>query len=66
MPFFSNNKFFLKKTPLRKSSFPKRNGFDQNEELKFEIDKIKLNIGDLQSVFEDGEWIPGKIKSFFL
>lgn len=60
MPFFSNNKFSSKKIPHRKSCFPKRKDSEQNEELKFEIDKIKLNIGDLQSVFEDGEWIPGK------
>lgn len=59
MPFFSNNKFSSKKIPHRKSTFPKRKDSEPNEDLKFEIDKIKLNIGDLQSVFEDGEWIPG-------
>lgn len=61
MPLFSSNKFSPKKIPQRKSrNNPKKKPIPGQEEEKFENDKIKLNIGDQQCVFDDGEWIPGK------
>ncbi|XP_054283957.1 protein chibby homolog 1 isoform X2 [Macrosteles quadrilineatus] len=59
MPLFSSNKFLSKKTPQRKTfhNFPKRKAGEE-ENLKFEIDKIRINVGEQRAVFEDGEWIP--------
>ncbi|XP_066595169.1 protein chibby homolog 1 [Prorops nasuta] len=70
MQFFTN-KFSPKKTPTRKASVflankdlsPKR----IEKELGLEIGPIRLRLGDQESVFEAGLWIPetGKISGTF-
>lgn len=61
MPLFSSSKFSPKKTPQRKTcqNFSKIKANAQDEELKLDVETIKLNIGDQMTVFTDGEWISG-------
>jgi hypothetical protein len=69
MPIFFN-KFNPKKTPPRKaplsavhSSLSSKRA---QEELGLNIGEIKLRLGGVESVFEDGEWITGEIFYFKL
>lgn len=63
MPLFSN-KFSPKKTPTRKAATslarkdlsPKR----IEKELGPEVGPIKLRLGDQETVFKEGAWIPGE------
>lgn len=63
MPLFSN-KFAPKKAPVRKSIISEigRDVDSFNEKELLEKDSIiKLCLGDQQTVFENGQWIPGII-----
>lgn len=68
MPLFSSNKFLPKKIPPRKIStnFPKVAGNGQDEEMRLDVEKIHLQIGDQLTVFEDGDWIPGILHNILL
>lgn len=63
MPLFSS-KFSPKKTPPRKAPVslsntnlsPKR----LEKELGPEVGPIRICLGEMQAVFENGVWIPGK------
>lgn len=67
MPLFFN-KFSPKKTPTRKASVflanknlsPKR----IEKELGPEVGPIRLRLGDQETVFEAGLWIPGGTNIF--
>ena len=62
MPLFSSN-FFPKKPSPRKTELPvinKELGQEKaSQEVGLEIGPIKLNLGDQESVFDNGEWVPG-------
>lgn len=64
MPFFSNfgNKFSPKKAPLRKNI----NNISREdlEELVLGQRTIQLRLGTQELLFENGEWTPGKTKTF--
>ncbi|XP_075231887.1 beta catenin antagonist chibby [Lycorma delicatula] len=55
MPLFSN-KFSLKKTPQRKQIFTALK--KDSSPLVLDIEPIKIKLGEQESVFEDGDWIP--------
>lgn len=63
MPLFSN-KFSPKKTPTRKVGvFLANKNFSPKrieKELGPNIGPIRLKLGDQETVFESGSWIPGK------
>ncbi|KAG8221887.1 hypothetical protein J437_LFUL006705 [Ladona fulva] len=60
MPLFFN-KFNPKKTPPRKAPLSAvHSGLSAKraqEELGADIGEIKLKLGDIESVFEDGDWV---------
>ena len=62
MPLFSS-KFFPKKPSARKtelSVIEKELGPEKaSQEVGLEIGPIKLKLGDQESVFDNGEWVPG-------
>jgi hypothetical protein len=58
MPFFSN-KFFPKKPAPRKVQLSAINREFVPEDLGLEVGPIKLKLGDQESVFVNGEWVPG-------
>ncbi|KAG8317445.1 Protein chibby 1 [Homalodisca vitripennis] len=59
MPLFSSNKFSPKKIPQRKAnSFSRQKLVEEEGESRLDIGNVKLNIGEQQFVFEDGEWTP--------
>jgi hypothetical protein len=63
MPLFSN-KFLPKKPTPRKVELSVINKELQPEkasqEVGLEIGPIKLKLGDQESLFDNGEWVPGK------
>jgi hypothetical protein len=63
MPLFSS-KFFPKKPSPRKtelSVIDKELGPETaSQEVGLEIGPIKLKLGDQESLFDNGEWVPGK------
>jgi len=65
MPLFSS-KFFPKKPSPRKtelSVIDKELGPEKaSQEVGLEVGPIKLKLGDQESVFDDGEWVPGNNK----
>jgi hypothetical protein len=62
MPLFSS-KFFPKKPSPRKTGLPvtdKELGPEKaSQKVGLEIAWIKLKLGDQESVFDNGEWVPG-------
>lgn len=61
MPLFG--KFSIKKAPPRKTSITD-SGKDIVQEYSFlegDDDVVRLCLGDMESIFENGEWVPGKI-----
>jgi hypothetical protein len=62
MPLFSS-KFLPKKPSPRKtelSVIDKELGPEKaSQELGLEVGRIKLKLGDQESVFDNGEWVPG-------
>jgi len=62
MPLFTS-KFFPKKSSPRKtelSVIDKELGPEKaSQELGLEVGRIKLKLGDQESVFDNGEWVPG-------
>jgi hypothetical protein len=72
MPLFSN-KFFPKKPTSRKlelSTINKELAPEKAlQDLGLEIGPIKLKLGDQESLFNNGEWVPGNrnsINSYYL
>jgi hypothetical protein len=66
MPLFSN-KFFPKKPTSRKlelSTINKELAPEKAlQDLGLEIGPIKLKLGDQESLFDNGEWVPGNRNS---
>jgi hypothetical protein len=66
MPLFSN-KFFPKKPTPRKAELSTINKELAPEkalqDLGLEIGPIKLKLGDQESLFDNGEWVPGNRNS---
>jgi hypothetical protein len=58
MPFFSN-KFCHKRPAPRRIKVPAANREFVPVDLGIEIGSVKLKLGDQESVFVNGEWIPG-------
>lgn len=60
MPLFPN-KFSPKKIPSRKPD-PNSTRVDPSnaQEFSTEIGPIKLHLGDQETTFENGQWIPGQ------
>jgi hypothetical protein len=62
MPLFSN-KFFPKKPSPRKVELSVINKElspeKASQEVGLEIGPIKLKLGDQESFFDNGEWVPG-------
>lgn len=67
MPLFSS-KFSPKKTPLRKAPISLSNTDLSpqrlEKELGPEVGPIRICLGDMQAVFENGVWIPGENINF--
>ena len=60
MPLFGGSKFSPKKGPPRK--FPSMSNLNLDAtERSLDNAPIKLRLGTQQIVFDDGQWIPGKI-----
>lgn len=59
MPIFGS-KFSPKKSRVRKSILTLNT--DQVEELVLDNRKIKLQLGDQELHFENGQWIPGNVQ----
>lgn len=60
MPLFGN-KFSPKKPPSRKSSATAA-ASENLEEMVSEERVVKLKLGEQETVFRDGEWVPGRFK----
>jgi hypothetical protein len=62
MPLFSS-KFFPKKPSSRKVELSVINKElspeKASQEVGLEVGPIKLKLGDQESVFDNGEWVPG-------
>lgn len=58
MPLFSS-KFFSKEPSPRKTELSVIDKELGPEEVGLEIGPIKLKLGDQESVFDNGEWVPG-------
>ena len=56
MPLFSNK--FTPKRPAPRKAKPSE---QPEEDFSVEVGPIKLKLGDQESVFQDGQWIPGTI-----
>ena len=58
-----SSKFFPKKPSPRKTELSvtdKELGLEKaSQEVGLEIGLIKLKLGDQESVFDNGEWVPG-------
>ena len=61
MPLFSNK--FTPKRPAPRKAKPSedRESEQPEEDFSVEVGPIKLKLGDQESVFQDGQWIPGTI-----
>jgi hypothetical protein len=63
MPLFSSKFFSLKKPSPRKielSVIDKELGPEKaSQELGLVVGPIKLKLGEQESVFDNGEWVPG-------
>lgn len=58
MPFFSS-KFSPKKNPIRKQNAQKQADV-KLDDLIDDGGTVKLKLGNVECIFNDGEWIPGK------
>lgn len=66
MPLFGS-KFSPKKPPSRKSSASTAAaGENLDEKMVAEDRAVRLKLGEQETIFKDGEWIPGEFYAFSL
>lgn len=66
MPLFGS-KFSPKKPPSRKSSASTAaTGENLDEKMVTEDRAVRLKLGEQETIFKDGEWIPGEFHVFLV